>query len=280
MITPKDVERYRQINREKNERNLGYVMITFSHADEARLLCMEAPESYLGRHELKIDIKANVDHGDLDMRYYMNRARNDSKLVTEMETLRQTKRQLKEFEADIDNQLPSRKKLNEFRELAKDLIEDNKYHTKLHKSTKQRTPEERAALNDKIKALEKAYPHVDFTQLFETDRSEAARKAQHKNAFASYKAYQFLKHGVKKQPVQEQTGLSKAKQRLQDNDPYNFPELDRTVHSVISDSITTPQLLDGGDTIRKPGRRFNGYTEQEYLDAFFGKDRTRPANLE
>jgi hypothetical protein len=35
-----------------------------------------------------------------------------------------------------------------------------------------------------------------MTQLFDTERAELARKNQHKQAFASYKAFQFLKHGV------------------------------------------------------------------------------------
>jgi len=44
--------------------------------------------------------------------------------------------------------------------------------------------------------MQKENPDLDLTQLFETERAEAARKAQHKKAFASYKAFQFLKHGV------------------------------------------------------------------------------------
>jgi hypothetical protein len=33
--------------------------------------------------------------------------------------------------------------------------------------------------------------------------------------------------------------------------------------------------LDGGEPINVPGRRFKGYTEQEYLEAAFGKDMMR-----
>ena len=84
-------------------KNLGYVMLTFSHADEARLMTMEGQHHYYGTHKLSIDIKMNIDHGDLDMRYSVNKARNNAKLVDEMERLRETKRELREFEEDIDN---------------------------------------------------------------------------------------------------------------------------------------------------------------------------------
>jgi hypothetical protein len=47
--------------------------------------------------------------------------------------------------------------------------------------------------------LQKENPDKDYTQLFESERAELARKAQHKKAFASYKAFQFLKHGVELQ---------------------------------------------------------------------------------
>jgi hypothetical protein len=39
-----------------------------------------------------------------------------------------------------------------------------------------------------------------MSQLFATEKAEDARHALHKSAFASYKAYEFLKHGITKQP--------------------------------------------------------------------------------
>ena len=60
-----------------------------------------------------------------------------------------------------------------------------------------------------------------------------------------------------------------------DNDPYNFPELEQTVHGVISDSITQTELNDRGDAIMRPGRRFDNYTKQEYIESYFGKDMAR-----
>ena len=47
-----------------------------------------------------------------------------------------------------------------------------------------------------MKELQAKYQHVDLTQLYDTDRAESARKTLHKKAFASYKAYEFLKNGV------------------------------------------------------------------------------------
>jgi hypothetical protein len=112
--------------------------------------------------------------------------------------------------------------------LAREVIENNEIHTRDTASTATRGAREEARLNDKMRDLQQKYPHVDFTQLFETDRSENARKVLHKKAYASYKAFEFLKNGLKAK-VSEQdpmnVKLSPAKQRLMDNDPYNFPEL-------------------------------------------------------
>ena len=52
-----------------------------------------------------------------------------------------------------------------------------------------RTQEEEETLNEKIRELQKQNPDIDYTQLFDTERAELARKAQHKKAFASYKAF-------------------------------------------------------------------------------------------
>ena len=75
-----------------------------------------------------------------------------------------------------------------------------------------------------------------MTQLFDTDRAEDTRRALHKQSFASYKAYEFLKAGIRKPEERK----SEAKQRLEQKDPFNFPELDHTVHAVLSDAVLTP----------------------------------------
>lgn len=91
-----------------------------------------------------------------------------------------------------------------------------------------------------------------------------------------------MKQGIKqgKDVLESGEDLSTAKKRLRDNDPYNFPELDATVASVLSSETDLPYLNDQGDRLNAPGRRLHGYTEQEYSEAFFGKDMTRRLQTE
>lgn len=86
-----------------------------------------------------------------------------------------------------------------------------------------------------------------------------------------------MKHGVKTfKDVEEEkvTKVSKAKQRLIDNDPYSFPLMDETVHRILTKDVISPTAIDRGDRIDKPGRR-QGITSQEYLESYFGKDMLR-----
>jgi len=41
--------------------------------------------------KIQIDLKSSVDHGDLDFDFFINRARNDEKLVDEIARLRAAK---------------------------------------------------------------------------------------------------------------------------------------------------------------------------------------------
>jgi len=36
-----------------------------------------------------------------------------------------------------------------------------------------------------------------------------------------------------------------------------------------------PRITDMGEPINTPGRRINGYTQSEFLEAYFGKDAAR-----
>jgi len=69
-------------------------------------------------------------------------------------------------------------------------------------------------LRAKVKEFEKKYPHVDLSQLFNTEKAEDARRSLHKNAFASYKAREFLKQGINQNKEQVDARLSDAKRRL------------------------------------------------------------------
>jgi hypothetical protein len=49
--------------------------------------------------ELNLTIKSKeIDHGDFDKRYMVNRMRNQSQIVKELQTLRESRLELREFE--------------------------------------------------------------------------------------------------------------------------------------------------------------------------------------
>ena len=109
--------------------------------------------------------------------------------------MRESRQELREFEQNMDKDLPSLKKIKDFRDLAREVIDDPS-RPKVGALLDKRTTQEERDLDDKIRKMQRENPDLDLTQLFETERAEVARKAQHKKAFASYKAFQFLKHGV------------------------------------------------------------------------------------
>ena len=58
--------------------------MTFSHADEARLFIMEHPNPFFEYDPIDIFLKSQIDHSDMDMRYFMAMARNEAKTVNEV----------------------------------------------------------------------------------------------------------------------------------------------------------------------------------------------------
>lgn len=152
-----------------------------------------------------------IDHGDLDMRYTVTRTTNDSMLVEELESLRSAKKNLREFEKNMDNMLPQSKKLQRFREQARALMEDHEFDSREAMAGGKMTELDQAKFDRKIKELQKKYPHVNFSQLYASESAEAAKQALHKKAYASYKAFQFLKHGIKtSKEADSKPKLSKA----------------------------------------------------------------------
>ena len=75
--------------RESEHRNLGYCFLTFSHSDEARVMLLRNTNPYLHGVQIQIDLKSSVDHGELN--FFINKARNDAKLVDEIARLRAAK---------------------------------------------------------------------------------------------------------------------------------------------------------------------------------------------
>jgi len=286
ILTKKEYDLMVQLERESQEVNLEYAFVTYSHSDEAKLALILGQSIYLNGLEAELTLKtAKVDHKDFDMRYNINKQRNEAQLVKELQTLRESRKELRDFEQNIDKDLPSLKKLKEFRELAREVI-DNSEKPRLGVK---RSQAEEDALNDKIRKLQKENPDIDYTQLFDSERAEAARKAQHKKAFASYKAFQFLKHGVDAHAKKisgsgyldvESLNKKKSPAPYQTADPYEFAPLQESVNTLMRKSADgLPRVLDAGEQLdSRPGRKF-GYTEQDFLDAYFGKDNARAAKV-
>ena len=61
-----------------------------------------------------------------------------------------------------------------------------------------RSPLEKERLDRKVREFEASHPDIDLTPIYENDKTEKARQILHKKAYASYKAFHFLKNGVKR----------------------------------------------------------------------------------
>ena len=181
----------------------------------------------------------------------------------------------------MDNELPDLKKLKEFRSLAQEMIENPQHKTRRHKSNR-RTKRETEELYEKLKAHEAANPGINLTSLFETEQIEKARLRMHKKAFQSYKDFEFLKAGINK-PKKDQRGQAKESDVFE---PFNYPGLKDTVSGVLVDGIQ-PRVgnvggnsMAGSSTKKRFGRRFERYTEQEFLESYLGKDFARATDLD
>ena len=61
----------------------------------------------MGDKRLEFNLKSHIDHSDLDMRYTIQRSKNDAMMIEEIEALRAAKKNLREFEKGMDKVLPS-----------------------------------------------------------------------------------------------------------------------------------------------------------------------------
>jgi len=77
----------------------------------------------LNGNKVEIDLKSNIDHSEMDFEFYSARIKNDARVIDEVKALRDARKELKEFEANIDSYRPKNKKLTDFRNLAKKVIE-------------------------------------------------------------------------------------------------------------------------------------------------------------
>ena len=69
-------------------------------------------------------------------------------------------------------------------------------------------------------------------------------------------------------------------------EPFNYPGLKDTVSEVLVDGIQPRMANRGGNlmadssTKKRFGRRFDRYTEQEFLESYLGKDFARATDLD
>ena len=93
----------KQLLEESTELNLGYAFLTFSHADEARLFLLSQERPYYEMDEIEVMLKSHLDHGSMDMNYYMASARNAAQTVDEIQAVRDARQKLRDFERDLDS---------------------------------------------------------------------------------------------------------------------------------------------------------------------------------
>jgi len=79
---------------------------------------MAASNFYINMAAIDILPKGNLDHSELDKSYFMKKLQNESELTEQRQELRDAKAKLRDFEQNMDNELPDLKKLKEFRSLA------------------------------------------------------------------------------------------------------------------------------------------------------------------
>lgn len=143
---------------------------------------MSAGVYFIGSKEVKIIPKGNLDHSELDKSYFIKKMKNESQLVDKRAELKESKKKLREFESNIDNEMPSLQRLKDFKKIAQELVENPNGRTRRHISSR-RTKRETEELYQKLKALERENPDMDLTTLFESHKAEEIRRAMHRRAF-------------------------------------------------------------------------------------------------
>ena len=136
------------------------------------MFLLENGKSYYEHYPLEVTLKSSIDHSELDRHYLLARAKNAAKTVDEIEKVRLARQELRDFEKEIDSMLPSRKKLKKFKQMAKSLIEDNKFKSRVEPSSQFMTELERDRFDAKVKEMEAAYPNLDLTTLYESESAD------------------------------------------------------------------------------------------------------------
>lgn len=83
--------------------SLGYAFITYSHADEAKKALIKLNnEFYLDTKLVQVTAKGQLDHSEFDKSYFMKKMKNEAKLVEQRAELREARKNLRDFESNID----------------------------------------------------------------------------------------------------------------------------------------------------------------------------------
>lgn len=116
---------------------------------------------------------------------------------------------------------------------------------------------------------------MDLSGLFEHYEADRARLAMHKRALQSYKKYEFLKAGLGSKT--ERDGASNKTRVSEVYEPFNYPGLRDSVAQVFT-AGTQLRVANAGAhsnfsaSRQRKGRRFEGYSEREFLEDYLGKD--------
>ena len=168
---------------ENRKTSLGYAFVTFSNSDEATLAgLLTGGKFIMGSNQVTMLAKERLDHSEMDRSYFLKKMQNEGKVADERETLRTAKSDLRAYENDIDNQLPMSKKLQDFKSVAQEMIENPRGKTRRNASAR-RTKRELEELYSKMKQMEGGNPNLDLTTLYESSKTENTRREMHKRAF-------------------------------------------------------------------------------------------------
>lgn len=99
--------------------NIGYAFVTFSLADEAKqAMLLTEGELIVDNEFVEIMPKNTLDHSQMDRSYFMRKIMNEAKVVNQSTELREANTRLRDFERNINDELPSLRSLKDFKSLA------------------------------------------------------------------------------------------------------------------------------------------------------------------